>query len=109
MEETKPPQPHPYRKHVFVCTGPRCAPESSPALYAHLKIRLKELGLTEGPERIHRTQSHCFGVCQGGPILVVYPEGIWYHHVTAEKLERIIQEHLIGNKPVREFVFGEPC
>jgi len=113
VEETPPPKVTAYRKHVFVCTGPRCAPESSPALYAHLKARLKELGLAEGPERlpageagIHRSQCHCFGVCRGGPILVVYPEGVWYHHVTPEKLERIIQEHLIGNEPVREFVFS---
>jgi (2Fe-2S) ferredoxin len=99
-----PPPLKPYQRHVFVCTGPRCAPESSPALYARLKERLKEFGLAEGAERIARTQAHCFGVCQGGPILCVYPEGVWYHHVTADKLERIIQEHLIGNRPVKEWV-----
>ena len=107
METPAPPSIKPYGKHVLVCTGPRCAPETSPALYGRLKERLKELGLSEGPERIHRTQCNCFGVCQGGPIIVVYPEGIWYHHVTPEKLERIIQEHLIGNKPVREFIFWD--
>lgn len=104
MDDSKPPLLRPYRKHVFVCTGPRCAPESSPALYEHLKARLKELGLSQGEERIHRSQTHCFGVCQGGPILVVYPEGTWYHHVSQEKLERILQEHLLGGKPVEEFV-----
>lgn len=104
MENSKPVL-KPYGKHVFVCTGPRCAPESSPALYAHLKERLKQLGLSEGPDRVNRSQCHCFGVCQGGPILVVYPEGIWYHHVTQEKLERILQEHLIRNRPVEEFIF----
>jgi len=107
MEEIKSPTLAPYRKHVFVCTGPRCAPESSPALYAHLKERLKELGLVEGPERIHRSQCHCFGVCQGGPIVAVYPEGVWYHHVSPEKLERIIQEHLVGNRPVEELLFHQ--
>ena len=95
----------PFKKHVLVCTGPRCAPETSPALYIQLKNRLKELKLSEGPERIHRTQCHCFGVCKGGPIVVVYPEGIWYHEVTPEKLERIIDEHLVQNKPVEEFIF----
>ena len=105
MENPAAPPYKPYGKHVFVCTGPRCAPETSPALYTHLKTRLKELGLADGPERINRTQCHCFGVCQGGPIVAVYPEGIWYHHITEEKLERIIQEHLTGNQPVEEFIF----
>lgn len=99
------PSPLPYKRHVFLCTGPRCAPEASPALWQCLKTRLKELGLGEGPHRIHRTQVNCFQICQGGPLVVVYPEGIWYHHVTQEKLERIIQEHLIEGKPVKELVF----
>lgn len=95
----------PFVKHVLVCTGPRCAPEASPALYTLLKNRLKELGLAEGPERIHRSQCHCFGICQGGPIVVVYPEGTWYDQVTPEKLERIIASHLIKKVPVKEYVF----
>lgn len=105
MESPAPPPYRPYGKHVLVCTGPRCAPETSPALYAHLKARLKELGLADGPERVNRTQCNCFGVCQGGPIVVVYPEGVWYHHITIDRLERIIQEHLIENKPVEELIF----
>ena len=105
MERPEPPPYKSYRKHVFVCTGPRCAPETSPALYAHVKARLKELGLSEGPERVNRSQCQCLAVCEGGPILVVYPEGIWYHHITTDKLERIIQEHLVKNKPVEEWIF----
>lgn len=107
MDNQTTPKTAPYDKHVFVCTGPRCAPETSPALYAQLKARLKELGLGEGPKKINRTQCNCFGICEGGPIVAVYPGGTWYHHVTSEKLERIIQEHLIGNKPVKEFVFHQ--
>jgi len=106
MEDLKPALA-PYGRHVFVCTGPRCAPETSPALYDRFKARLKELGLAEGPERVNRSQCQCFGVCSGGPIVVVYPEGTWYHHVTPEKLERIIQEHLIKKQPVHEFIFHQ--
>ena len=107
MENPKTPSIPPYDKHVFVCTGPRCAPETSPALYAQLKARLKELGLGEGPKKMNRTQCNCFGICQGGPIVVVYPEGTWYHHVTPEKLERIIQEHVIQDNPVQEVIFHQ--
>ncbi len=104
MTDPEKPPFRPYKKHILVCTGPRCAPESSPALYQQLRDRLKELNLHEGPGRIQRSQCHCFGVCQGGPIAVVTPDEVWYHHVTPEKLERIIQEHLIKDKPVEEYV-----
>ena len=94
-----------YKKHVFVCTGPRCAPEEGLRLYKRFKERLKELGLHEGPDRIARSQSHCFGICSGGPLAVVYPEGVWYHHLTDELMDRIIEEHLKQGKPVEEGVF----
>lgn len=91
-----------YQRHVLVCTGPRCAPGASETLYQTLKKRLDSLGLydkvAKGP--VKRSQCNCFGICEGGPILVVYPEGVWYGGVTPEILERIIEEHLIKGKPV---------
>ena len=103
-EEEIPPQVQPYKKHIIVCTGTRCAPESSPSLYEWLKKRLKELKLHEGPDRIQRSQCQCLGVCTGGPLAVIYPEGVWYHHLDEEKLERVIQEHLIRGCPVEDYI-----
>ena len=103
MEQEKAPPLAPYERHVFVCTGPRCAPDTSLEIYQVLKTKLKELKVDQ--RSVRRAQVHCFGICQGGPILLVYPEGIWYHHVTQEKLTRIIDEHIRGGKPIREWAF----
>jgi (2Fe-2S) ferredoxin len=104
--------PH-IQRHVFLCadqTLPKCcSKEESLVAWNYLKQRLKQLGLdtptADRPSCVFRTKANCLRVCQQGPILVVYPDGVWYHSVNPEILERIIGEHLVGNQIVQEYAF----
>ncbi|HJR65098.1 MAG TPA: (2Fe-2S) ferredoxin domain-containing protein [Gemmatimonadaceae bacterium] len=95
----------PYARHVLVCTGAFCSPERrGRALYALLPTLLEREGLLFGPTRVKRGETPCLGVCTGGPIVVVYPEGIWYGDVTPALLERIVREHLRDGRVIEEAV-----
>jgi len=88
------------RRHVFLCIGPDCcATEQGMRVWEHLKQALKEHDLP-----VLRTKAACFRLCTGGPWMLIYPEGVWYGAVTVERCERIVAEHLLGNRVVTEWV-----
>jgi (2Fe-2S) ferredoxin len=104
-----------FQRHVFLCTGPSCCtPETGQAAWDLLKQKLKELGLTAGPNACCRTKANCLRICCHGPTMVVYPEGTWYHGMTVERIPRFVQEHLVEGRPIQEWIFahnplGQDC
>jgi (2Fe-2S) ferredoxin len=98
-----------YHRHVFLCVGDSCCTtEVGLAAWDALKKELKDknLSLSTGPNACYRTKVNCLRICTGGPIMVVYPEGTWYQGMTADRIPRLVQEHLIEGKPIEEWIFA---
>ncbi|HWG91541.1 MAG TPA: (2Fe-2S) ferredoxin domain-containing protein [Candidatus Thermoplasmatota archaeon] len=93
----------PYEKMVFVCTKGAYCPRDGPALQVHLILKQ---GIKDTPELrddVRINHSGCLNQCGHGPMMVVYPEGVWYSHVDEAGAKRILEEHLKGGKPVEEY------
>jgi (2Fe-2S) ferredoxin len=106
-------QPANVERHIFLCATPtkcKCMEDSSAGeeVWTYLKQRLAALGYADPRQGVHRSKADCLRVCERGPNAVVYPDGVFYHSLTVEKMERIITEHLIGGKVVEEYVNRAP-
>jgi (2Fe-2S) ferredoxin len=100
--------------HLLFCaspTKPLCChdPAVGAAAWEVLKRLVRELGL-EDPARpegvVWRSKVDCLRVCREGPVLLIWPEGIVYGGVTAGRIERIVREHVIAARPVREWILA---
>jgi len=93
---------------MLICNHGDCADSAvAERLYARVAELNRQAGLNKlrNPHRVKCALVDCLGVCQGGPILVVYPDGIWYHHVDEAALELIYREHILQGRPVEHLVF----
>jgi (2Fe-2S) ferredoxin len=103
---TEKPKMSAYKRHLLVCTGPRCTQNGeSQALFDQLGEKFKAAGIDQGELRVKRTRTHCFATCKSGPLMCVQPDGVWYYNVNEKNLQRIIDEHLVGGRPVEDLIY----
>lgn len=94
-----------YKYHVFFCTNrrddgrPCCENHDAQAMRDYAKAKIKERGLA-GKGKVRINNAGCLDRCDEGPVLVVYPEGVWYTYVDPEDIDEIIDKHLEKGQPV---------
>ena len=93
-----------YERHVLVCGGTGCTSSGSPKIIEKLEEEFKANGLTD---KVQIVKTGCFGLCERGPIMIVYPEGSFYSRVNIDEIPRIVKEHLVEGNPVKEFLYEE--
>lgn len=94
-----------FERHAFICISDSACNKDGPAVDMHAALKAK-LRATPGlKETLRVNKSGCLGQCGHGPMMVVYPEGVWYAHLTQEEIGRVWEEHLLGGKPVEELRF----
>jgi (2Fe-2S) ferredoxin len=102
---------HKPAKHFFVCRRHRDPAEGKPScdtggsgpIFEAVKKEIEARNLWD---TVQLTATQCLGQCYDGPIAVVYPEGVWYGHLTVEDVPKLVEEHLIGGKPLKKKILG---
>ena len=92
-----------YKSHVLLCGGPECTKSGIAEINKQFERLLREKSI-ESDVKILKTD--CFGLCEKGPIVVVYPEGTIYSEVTPDDIRKIVEEHLVNGRIVKELTLG---
>src|ERR1700675_2797512 len=104
-----------FERHIFICTNQRpeghprgcCNPSGEGELHRLFKAKLAERGVPNTSVRANK--AGCLDQCEIGPTVVVYPEAVWYGHVTPGDAAEIVQEHLVNGRPVERLRLADAC
>jgi (2Fe-2S) ferredoxin len=92
-----------FKKHVFVCiSGKTCPEQGGVEVCEVLRKEIHDRGLKK---QIRINKAGCFDQCGNGPMVVVYPEAVWYAHVQPSDCKEIVESHLLGGKPVERLLY----
>ena len=102
-----------FEKHIFICTNQRpegnprgcCSPNGEGELQALFKAKLKQRGISNS--KVRANKSGCLDQCEVGPTVVVYPDAVWYGHVTPADVDEIIDSHILGGRPVERLIIPD--
>lgn len=97
-----------FETHIFCCVNERpdghvrgcCKAKGSESLRNYMKEKTKALGIKE----LRVNNSGCLDRCELGPVMVIYPQGIWYHYKTKEDIDEIIEQHVLNDRPVERLL-----
>ncbi|MFA7099210.1 MAG: NADH-quinone oxidoreductase subunit NuoF [Eubacteriales bacterium] len=94
------------RAHVLTCAGTGCTSSGSNAVRESLALEIEKRGLQD---EIKLVQTGCFGLCESGPIVIIYPEGTFYARVKETDIPEIVEEHLLKGRPVKRLIYKDPA
>ena len=93
-----------FRAHVLVCGGTGCSSSGSAELIKRFEEQIAQNGL-EKEVKVVRTG--CFGLCEAGPVVIVYPEGTFYSRIKVDDVDEIVSEHLLKGRIVQHLIYKE--
>lgn len=94
-----------FKKHVFICTsGKTCPGQGAEEVLGAMRKEISDRGLKK---EIRINKAGCFDQCGNGPLIVVYPDTVWYAHVQVEDVKEIVEEHLLNDRPVQRLIYDE--
>ena len=93
-----------FRSHVLICGGTGCTSSGSTAIYERFKKLVDENKLTREVKLVH---TGCFGLCEVGPVVIIYPEGAFYSRIQEKDVDEIVAEHLVKGRIVTRLLYKE--